>query len=157
MRQVYPRHCGECRECCIHVGVEELDKKAGVSCKHLCSRGCSIYENRPKGCADFACMWLIGAFGQNDKPSKTGVCCWISYTGIMLDSEGNKVLTLYVSHRKKLSKKIHDWMIAMSYQYPVIQTPVKGNSPRHRTIWWQGKMVTNEVEVRQWYEDSNTS
>lgn len=102
-------------------------------------------------------MWLIGALGQNDKPSKTGVVCWMSYTGIMLDSEGSKVLTLYVSNRKKLSKKMAKWMRGMSYQYPVIQTPMKGNSPRHRTIWWQGKTVTNEIEVKQWYENRNTS
>ena len=157
MKQIYPRHCGPCRECCVHVGVEELDKPAGKSCKHLFSKGCSIYEDRPGGCRKFVCVWYQGVFGFNDRPDKTGVCCWVSPTGIMLDENGDKVLTLFVSHRKKLSKKMEKWMIGQSYKFPVILTPMKGNSPRHRTIYWQGKIVVNEVEVKQWYESSNTS
>jgi len=159
MAQKYPRKCGTCRECCVHVGVEELDKKPGIPCEHLCAKGCSIYEKRPGGCRSFVCMWYQGQFSQRDKPNQTGVVCWMAYTGIMLDKDGNKCLTLYVSHRpgKKLNKKMFNWMLQVSYQYPAIVTPMKGNNPRYRSIYWQGKKVTDQVEVKEWYEDSNPS
>lgn len=152
MEPKYPRHCGACRECCIHVGVQEFNKPAGKPCDKLCAKGCSIYEDRPDGCRKFVCVWYQGGFGPNERPNQTGVVCWVARTGIMVTDDGEKVLTLFVSHRpgKKLSKKMMSWLKGQSYRFPVIVTPMKGNHPKHRTIWWQGKVVT-EIECKQWY------
>lgn len=52
--------CGPCTECCTHIKVEALDKPAGVACKHLCSKGCGIYSQRPSECKAYVCGWLEG-------------------------------------------------------------------------------------------------
>ena len=50
------RECGECRECCTTMAVDELDKEAYVECNNLCSMGCKIYDTRPTSCKEFECM-----------------------------------------------------------------------------------------------------
>jgi hypothetical protein len=51
--------CGECTVCCTLSVVKELDKEAGVTCKHCISKvGCGIYEKRPQDCKDFECAYL---------------------------------------------------------------------------------------------------
>lgn len=53
------RACGSCHACCTWVPVERpLNKPAGVKCKHQCSRGCRIYDNRPDPCRAWNCTWL---------------------------------------------------------------------------------------------------
>jgi hypothetical protein len=55
------RNCGACKLCCTLVPVRapELNKDGGVRCKHLYSKGCSIYARRPKPCAVWSCRWLF--------------------------------------------------------------------------------------------------
>lgn len=55
------RECGSCTACCTHVQVSELNKPAGVPCRHLCG-GCGIYATRPTACRAFQCSWLGGTF-----------------------------------------------------------------------------------------------
>lgn len=80
------RKCGTCTLCCrllpvqegVHIEradagglveqafalaelLPEFVKAAGEKCKHQCSKGCRIYENRPLSCRGFECMWLQGA------------------------------------------------------------------------------------------------
>lgn len=50
--------CGECNVCCTVMGVDEISKAPGVSCHHLCNKGCSIYQFRPASCKEFECLWL---------------------------------------------------------------------------------------------------
>jgi hypothetical protein len=54
------RNCGTCRSCCVQVPVllDDEHKPANTRCKHLCSRGCGIYDNRPRPCVAWSCMWL---------------------------------------------------------------------------------------------------
>ncbi len=68
------RECGDCQECCTQVGVESLDKPAGIRCSHQCSIGCNIYENRPDQCRAFECLWIQGAI--DDKPIDSKMVCW---------------------------------------------------------------------------------
>ena len=69
-----PRECAECSLCCVVMGVKSIGKPAGVRCKYLGPKGCSIYATRPKECRDFDCIWLQGtAIPANLKPSKSGV------------------------------------------------------------------------------------
>jgi hypothetical protein len=54
--------CGSCSMCCklLHIDEEELKKPQDKWCNHCRpGKGCSIYENRPPVCKDFACEWLI--------------------------------------------------------------------------------------------------
>ena len=55
------RSCGSCKACCTQVPVDLGDelKAANVPCKHLCSRGCSIYARRPQPCRYWSCRWLF--------------------------------------------------------------------------------------------------
>jgi hypothetical protein len=56
--------CGSCTLCCTLMRVEmaprpEPAKPEGVKCSHVCRKGCGIYEQRPKACAEFECLWLM--------------------------------------------------------------------------------------------------
>lgn len=52
-------HCHVCKMCCKTMGVDETNKPKDTWCEHVCSTGCSIYPDRPKGCREFKCWWLF--------------------------------------------------------------------------------------------------
>ena len=53
------RVCGGCTLCCKLLPVPDLQKPAGVRCKHQrTGKGCTIYATRPFACRTFACRWL---------------------------------------------------------------------------------------------------
>jgi hypothetical protein len=60
-RNTRGRQCGSCKACCtaIPVDLPEGKKPANVRCRHLKSRGCGIYEHRPKPCVYWSCRWLM--------------------------------------------------------------------------------------------------
>lgn len=78
-----PRECGECYGCCVVFkvrGVPGYDeyKPSGEVCSFV--RGspegnCSIYDQRPKGCSAFKCLWLrdVGVLRKSERPDKCGV------------------------------------------------------------------------------------
>jgi len=72
------RSCGECYTCCVALGIEELKKWPGQSCKHLdgskgaCTR-CSIYHHRPKACSNYYCAWLVGLGSDELRPDRAGL------------------------------------------------------------------------------------
>jgi hypothetical protein len=54
------RTCGTCTLCCTVVGVEELNKPAGVTCSYAAAgSGCTIREQRPRSCRRFFCGWRL--------------------------------------------------------------------------------------------------
>jgi hypothetical protein len=55
------RTCGDCSLCCKLARVDELDKPAGVWCRHCAPGrgGCTIYETRPNVCRNWACSWIV--------------------------------------------------------------------------------------------------
>lgn len=67
------RECGDCTLCCGLVRVPELDKPAGETCKHVCEKGCGIYEERPRSCRSFECLWLKGELPDWAKPNQINV------------------------------------------------------------------------------------
>lgn len=76
------RTCGECTACCTAYPILpgpnffSEGKPAATPCKHLCARGCSIYEQRPKICRDFRCDYLEGSLGSNAedwRPDRCGI------------------------------------------------------------------------------------
>ncbi len=69
------RTCGACTACCKTHMVQEIKKPIGTWCTH-CDRGkgCTIYETRPTGCMDFACLLLMSIEGTRDTPPhKSGI------------------------------------------------------------------------------------
>jgi hypothetical protein len=55
------RSCGKCSLCCKVMQVKEIAKQPGSWCKDCApgKGGCKIYQNRPAGCRDFLCGWLL--------------------------------------------------------------------------------------------------
>lgn len=80
-------HCGTCTMCCKLMGVDELAKPACVWCDHADrSRGCTIYDARPKGCRDYECVWLVSqglpsALGPELRPDRSRVMLNMSLDG----------------------------------------------------------------------------
>ena len=51
--------CDGCTACCKIMQVRELEKAGNVWCEHCnIGAGCRIYDDRPKSCRDFECVWL---------------------------------------------------------------------------------------------------
>ncbi len=69
--QVTARSCGDCMMCCKLLSIEELEKPAGIWCRHARSgQGCGIYKDRPNACSHFLCEWMTNPnLGQNWKPT----------------------------------------------------------------------------------------
>ena len=70
------RECGECTLCCKLMGIDSLDKPAGVWCAHCRpARGCGIYEGRPQECRNFICGYLL--MPEVDERWKPSVCKFV--------------------------------------------------------------------------------
>ncbi len=69
------RRCGTCSACCRWPAVPEIDKPPRVACPHLEKQGfrCTIYEDRPKMCAEYRCSWLRGLGADKDRPDTCGM------------------------------------------------------------------------------------
>ena len=67
------RSCGPCAACCVVFAVEVLSKPEYVRCSHRDSAGCTIYEERPKACRAYACLWLEGEFDVGQRPDLVGL------------------------------------------------------------------------------------
>jgi len=53
------RVCGGCTVCCTAMAIDgpDIQKDAGVTCRHCTAHGCGIYETRPSLCRDYHCGW----------------------------------------------------------------------------------------------------
>lgn len=67
------RQCDTCRACCTPLGIPELDKPPGVTCKYLVADGCSIYDKRPQDCRDYYCGWRLGVGHVDHRPDRVGI------------------------------------------------------------------------------------
>jgi hypothetical protein len=68
------RECGECSLCCKLVLVREDEtgflKPEGAWCQHSTKTSCKIYDERPKPCRGFSCVWLQGAGDDKHRPDR---------------------------------------------------------------------------------------
>lgn len=53
------RACAGCDACCTVMQIEELDKPAGVRCRHLSGGGCGIWGAHPQPCKTYVCLWRL--------------------------------------------------------------------------------------------------
>jgi hypothetical protein len=69
------RGCGDCQACCTVVGVQELSKPHWTRCRHQCTAGCAIYEERPRSCRGYSCLWAAGLLDGDEvrRPDRLGV------------------------------------------------------------------------------------
>lgn len=72
------RECGNCYACCVWLGIEELKKWMGQSCRHLDgslgpNTRCSIYEHRPSACSTYQCFWRKGFGPPELRPYDSGI------------------------------------------------------------------------------------
>ena len=53
------RACGDCTICCTAMAIDrpDIQKDAGVTCRHCTGKGCAIYDTRPALCRDYHCGW----------------------------------------------------------------------------------------------------
>lgn len=77
-QETLTRSCGTCYSCCVHLGISQLKKYPGQSCKNLNGNlgpetRCSIYPNRPKACSRYSCAWLEGLGSEVHRPDKSGI------------------------------------------------------------------------------------
>lgn len=72
------RSCGSCYACCVWLGIDELKKWPGQSCKHLTGNNgpehrCDIYPSRPAACQKYRCCWIEGLGSDDMRPDKSGL------------------------------------------------------------------------------------
>ena len=69
------RSCGDCQACCTVVGVQELSKPHWTRCQHQCATGCAIYEERPRSCRGYSCLWAAGLLDGDERrrPDRLGI------------------------------------------------------------------------------------
>lgn len=70
------RECGDCVECCKLLAIDQpnLKKAKDVLCEHNTGRGCGIYNDRPKVCRAWYCVWhRIDVLPEETRPDRLGV------------------------------------------------------------------------------------
>lgn len=84
--------CGSCTLCCELLPIPEIKKPASVLCSNCTiNKGCNIYNNRPKSCKNFDCLYL-----QSDdmdislRPNECGVMFEKVTTKIYFGTESSK-------------------------------------------------------------------
>jgi hypothetical protein len=78
------RSCDGCQACCTVVGVQELHKPHWTRCQHQCESGCAIYEDRPRSCRGYSCLWAAGLLDGDEqhRPDRSGVILDLRTCGI---------------------------------------------------------------------------
>lgn len=103
------RECGACTVCCVNLTINdpELQKLPGVKCKNMVKTGgCKIYENRPKTCRDWYCMWrFIPGLSDEWRPDLKGIVIKRVFDDIPAGYEDKIALEFEIIGSKKV---IHD-------------------------------------------------
>ncbi len=102
------RSCGPCSLCCSVLRVDDLEKPAGMNCRHQLgvpagdpdeamiadgsqpspigpvAGGCGIYHDRPSICRAYQCLWRQGGLEDDERPDETGGIVDLETIGIGL-------------------------------------------------------------------------
>lgn len=72
--------CSGCTWCCFHPAVKEFGKPIQEWCVHCNENGCSIYEDRPKSCSTYECVYFQDKLMPEEfRPDRCGVMFEIPY------------------------------------------------------------------------------
>ena len=77
------RQCGECHVCCdvLHINEGDFKKPANNICHNYNGLNCNIYDQRPKTCKDWYCLWRqVGWMNETTRPDILGVMFSIERT-----------------------------------------------------------------------------
>ncbi len=68
------RECGGCTACCKTHMVLAINKPPMTWCEQCAvGRGCKTYNQRPRDCSVFKCLWLLGRLPEHERPDKTRI------------------------------------------------------------------------------------
>jgi hypothetical protein len=95
------RSCGDCTVCCTVMAIDrpDIQKEAGVTCRHCTKEGCAIYATRPSLCRDYHCGWRqLAILDEGWRPDRSGVFVELEpydgQTAISLVLVGNPLKTV---------------------------------------------------------------
>ena len=122
------RKCGACQFCCIAVPVELRDghKPANVRCKHLRSKGCGIYELRPRPCQAWSCKWL---FDESTvvpgirRPDIAGYAIDPMLDTILVDGRTLEVIQIWCDPKRPDAHKdpaLREWLVLMHARFGLL-------------------------------------
>lgn len=99
------RSCGSCTACCTQVPVvlsETEHKPANTRCKHLCSKGCRIYETRPRPCVAWSCRWLFDQdTAELRRPDQSGYVIDCATDTVLADGQPVHVVQVWVDPKRR--------------------------------------------------------
>ncbi len=135
------RSCGKCTACCTTptLAVPGCNPLGGV-CAHLrkTSRGrrpgCSIYEDRPQLCRDYACYWRLGVLTTKERPDNLGLIFDSSAPQVdQLIAEVGVPVVLARETWPGATKQIHAkaTILAMTNKFAVIRVGLPGGPIVH--------------------------
>ena len=120
------RQCGDCTACCEYFPIKELGKAATVPCEKLANpkgscNNCTIYNDRPKVCKEYACMWVAGYGAEEDRPDRCGILIdsMLPFPGALRGvplARGNQDKPGAVSAIKRISKEADRPVMVCSYR-----------------------------------------
>ncbi|MBR0694563.1 YkgJ family cysteine cluster protein [Bradyrhizobium lablabi] len=68
------RQCGSCSLCCTVLEVTDVRKPVNQVCQYCdLGKGCTIYDDRPRMCRSFNCVWVQGHLGDDWYPDQIGM------------------------------------------------------------------------------------
>jgi hypothetical protein len=135
--------------------VDELQKPAGVTCRHVCATGCAIYPTRPQICRPFRCLWLSGfanLFHEDERPDKTGMVPTLTDPKIAKEIGATAIMMHYGPETNIAHGKARTVLNRLKKRYPVVLMergkPMRAIGPRQLMPLWE----TIIGVVREWRE-----
>ena len=113
------RECGGCTVCCTAMAIDgpDIQKDAGVTCRHCTAHGCGIYETRPSLCRDYHCGWRqLAVLDDSWRPDRSQVF-------VELEPHANGTAISLVLLGNPLKTVRQPWFIDF------VATGVRGNLP----------------------------
>lgn len=103
------RECLDCKACCWAPEVEGVTSVASW-CEHCdiqASLGCRIYDERPKACAEFECLWRSDDFVPEDlSPKKARI--------MVTATDSRSLLIWELTPGAAGKKKVRAWLEEMA-------------------------------------------
>ena len=127
------RQCGSCKLCCVLVPVELDDEKkpANTRCKHLCSKGCGIYERRPAPCRWWSCKWLFDASTADlRRPDHAGYVIDPVVDTLLADNQPLDVIQVWCDPARPDAHRdpaLRAWLLLMSQRFGLVAIIRRGS------------------------------
>jgi Fe-S-cluster containining protein len=119
------RNCGTCTACCTAMAVQEIMKPNDTRCIYQITSnrgGCGIYDERPKSCQDFYCLWRHGFGRTMERPDRSGFVL-----DLTTNTEGQRAFVAHEAWPNAFTdNQVKDRISKLADKYPVIL--VKGDN-----------------------------